>query len=81
MIIKNKSTLKEYPISKAKWNNFRESVKSLFIVVDANELKAPEEQTITNVVIEKKVDAKKPQGDKGPKKPPTGNKKDKSQKT
>lgn len=66
MVIKNKQTNKEYPISVAQWQAYPQRVKDLFVVTDSAELKAPQTQPVKNVVEKREV--KKIQA------PDTGNK-------
>lgn len=68
MVIKNKSTLKEYPVSKAKWASYPARVKDLFTVVDDSEIKDAQSQPIKNVVEKQDAKAKKSNA------PATGNK-------
>jgi hypothetical protein len=72
MVIKNKATNKEYPISTEKWNAFKPEHKALFIVVDNAELKNPEKQPITNKVVHEPKTGKP---DKKGEAPKTGDKK------
>lgn len=54
MIVRNKATNKEYPMSMKQWGNLNPAHKALFLIVLSDDSNMPKEQVIVNQAVKER---------------------------